>query len=259
MKKPAVKLELVSPQTAEKEKEIESQWKCFGLADKGAFRSESLLYAYSAIMGAAANRLAELLPEGSLEVGLRTRFPHRSISQIGVYRRFVKDLLPHLANSPTVGLLTAPVIGKKQILMKKLEGLQEAVKLVLKGATMVEFHKASQFAGEVEKDGGYRPDPEMVQEFLGEKHADLKGKTYDELSPEIQGEFRKWLATRPEPPADIAKRANDQGEAHKQAMLAAITGKWAMAMSKKLRADNLTLAEKWVEKLKAISQKEEKA
>jgi hypothetical protein len=32
-----------------------------------------------------------------------------------------------------------------------------------------------------------------------------------------------------------------------------------MAMSKKLRADNLTLAEKWVEKLKAISQKEEKA
>ena len=85
-------------------------------------------------------------------------------------------------------------------------------------------------------------------------HPDLNGKVYSELEETIQAEFRKWLATRPEPPADIAERANDQGEAHKQAMLAAITGKWAMAMSKKLRADNLALAEKWVDKLKSLNE-----
>jgi hypothetical protein len=150
------KLELMTQETAEKEKEIEAQWKSFSLADKGQNRGESLTYAYAAIAGAAANRLADLLPRGSLEVTLREKFPHRSISQIHVWRQFAKDLTPHLADSPMVGLLTAPIIGKKQIPAKKLEGFQEAVKKVLKGASMVEFHKTSQFSGEVAEPGGDR-------------------------------------------------------------------------------------------------------
>ena len=157
---PSTDLELVSPQTAEAEATI----KVIRLGNKGAQRSEQLHYAYAAITGAAANRLADILPRGTLELTLQKEVPEVSKSQLHVWRNFAKDLLPHLAESPMVGLLTAPVIGKKQIPAKKLEGLQEAVKKVLKGASMVEFHKASQFAGEVEHQEYHPPKPLTPEE-----------------------------------------------------------------------------------------------
>ena len=156
--KKVVKLELVSPETAETEKLIGLNLKTMRLSANGHKRSESLQYAYAAIFGAAANRLAELVPaRGGLEKLLEEKFADVSKSQLHVWRNFAKDLQPHLAISPMVGLIAAPVIGKKMpIPAKKLEGFQEAVKKVLRGATMVEFHKASQFAGEVAEPGGDR-------------------------------------------------------------------------------------------------------
>lgn len=153
------KLELVTQADAKTEKAIDANVKTMRLAVNGVRRSESLLYAYAAICGAAANRLAVIMPHGGLEKVLAEKFPDVSKSQLHVWRQFADDLMPLLVKTkcPTVGLLTTPNLGKKMALPeKKLEGFQSEVKKVLRGATMRDFHAASSFCGETQAAGGKR-------------------------------------------------------------------------------------------------------
>jgi hypothetical protein len=152
------KFELVTEADAETEQLVNLNVKTMRLGVNGYRRSEALLYAYAVIVGATANRLAEIIPgNGGLEKLLAARFPDLSKSQLHVWRHLATDVTPHLAGSPVAGLLTAPVIGKgNAIPAKKLEGFQAAIKKVLRGSTMEEFHRASQFCGEVAAAGGDR-------------------------------------------------------------------------------------------------------
>ncbi len=46
-------------------------------------------------------------------------------------------------------------------------------------------------------DGGYRPSPDAVQEWLKQFHPEHEGKTYSQLPKELQKEFRSYV-----PPLD---------------------------------------------------------
>lgn len=194
------------------QKEIDLNIKAMHLAVDGHFRAEKLLYAYAAIGGACANRIMELAAHGTGEKLLADAFPTLSKSQLHVWRNFAKDLAPHLDQKSYVGLLQAPKLGKKEIPVKKLEGLQEAVKKVLKGKSMVDFHKVSQFAGETKPPGGFRPDQEALKAWLQKNHSGFVGIPFDELPPSIQTEFREQY----EHPKLTAEQ---QAELHRQKVL----------------------------------------
>jgi hypothetical protein len=256
-----VKLELVAPETAEKEQAVQANLKTIRLAIDGNWRAGQLFFAYAAIAGAAANRLADILPHGSLEKTLEETFPrdHRTLHN---WRHFAAALLPAIGKRETAALLTAPVIGKKVIPMKALEGLQEAVLKTMDGKGMMEFMRASRMLREPQKDGGYRPDPEMVAAFLAEKHPELNRTPgpgvptfplYAELPEKVQKEFRKWLAGRPEPESDIAERANEQAELTKTCLIQALAGKWLMVCAKEKREDLALLCGKLGDKIKELN------
>jgi hypothetical protein len=224
---------------------------------------------YKVMIGHELNEAAATATHGTFEqwveeeYGLAKSTQHdwRNFSALFLEEVKKQEVSPTAGKSPTAGLLRSPKVLKTK---KAMAAILEIAPRIMDGRGMVEFCREIRLLNEAKPDGGYRPDPEMVREFLAAAHPELNRTpgpgvptwpSYEELGAKVQAEFRKWLAARPEPASEIARRAEEQGKAHNRAMLAAITGKWAMAMSKELRAKALTLAEKWVEKLERLNAK----
>jgi hypothetical protein len=246
------KLELVTEEEAGFRKRIKTWFTM--MRNAGA-----QMMGYRVMIGAELNQAKELLPHGEFTKWVESEFglPERTQRDWREFSALFLAEVDKKGGLPTVGkTATVAVLGKHS--KKAADLILGILPKVMEARGMVDFCREIKLLREPTPAGGYRPSPEDVEAFLAEKHPELgdgkdgKHVTYEELPEKIQREFRKWLAGRPEPASDIAERANEQGKLHKVAMIAAVTGKWAMAMSQELREDHLILAEKWVEKLKEL-------
>jgi hypothetical protein len=257
------KFELTAPRTEAAEKRIAAGKKYLDFLFKMHRRAKAEFMGTAFLIGHELNDLAANMPDGELEKFIRSTYGLADSTQ----QRWRKHALAIAAKvaalaaaggqSPTVGLTKGKQLllsGKKKFSAKEQSLIIDLVPEVMERKGMVEFLEDEGFVKKAKPDGGYRPSKEEVEAFLADKHPDLKGKTYEQLEPKIQREFRKWLETRPEPPSDIAERADDQGKLLKKALVSALAGKWLMAMKPELRGDCLIAAEKLAEKLKGLGQ-----
>lgn len=195
------KFELVPTAEAVTEKKIGEHLKIIRLSINGNRRARNLFFAYAAIAGAHANALMELAPHGSGEKLLAQEFDDTPESTLKDWRAFARDLAPELAKRPTVGLLTAPVFGKKTLPAKQCEAIQEAVLEILDGKTMVKFMRSCRALREAKKEGGFRPNWEVLQAWIKERHAGFLSIPFDELPEDVQKAFRQQYK-QPRPSAE---------------------------------------------------------
>jgi hypothetical protein len=147
------KLELLAPQSAATEKEIGQHVKCIKLAFDGNLRAGRLFFAYAAIAGASANRLADLLPHGELTQCLAAKLPGIPENTLLRWRQFARDLV---FKTPTVVVLLAPLIGKKTLPAKRISEIQEAVLEGMDSKGMVDFMRGCKMLREPAPPGGKR-------------------------------------------------------------------------------------------------------
>lgn len=236
-------------------KEIQARVKVLGIAIKGHRRAASLMFAYAAVGGAQANRLAEIMDHGELEKLLERRFkvPQQTMLR---WRQFAKDLAPALSKRPTVGLLDGPQIGKT-IPAKQAEAIQAAVLEVMDGNGMVEFMRDCKLLREVEEPGGYKPDVEMFEKWKAQQEPPLPAETkYDDLKPGQQLAFRRFAAAQAGPretPEKADEKAARLAEELHAALTDAVNCKWVLRVEIKLRQSLQQTAELVRERLEKLN------
>lgn len=199
-------LELLPAADAETEKKIAGHVKVIRSAIDGHLRARSLFRVYALIGGAHANFLAELAPHGQAKKILQEHFDDVSRSRLYEWRKWAKKLADANPKSPTVGLLTAPSLGKKQVPLKMLKAADAEIDAVLGDQSYIDFLRDKP----KKEPGGYRYDKAKLEKWLKEHHPDHVGKTYEELPPKIQSAFRKFNAPEPMSAEDGAEINREQ-------------------------------------------------
>ncbi len=130
------------------------------------------------------------------------KLPERTVRY---YMTVAEGLKVKAKDRPALDQLLASPAGqltdeKRVRLAKMVQGIADGETM----ASLIEAYRISKRPKGASVEGGYRPDPAKLAEFLGAYHTALVGTPYENLAEDVQAHFRKWAAQRLEDPGQMA-------------------------------------------------------